>query len=59
MRCRQSASGADAQDAVRELLGVPAHYGVLGMLALGVPAKPAAPHDLPDAHGPEVHRGRF
>lgn len=36
LRLRQTADGTSTEDYVRELLNVPAHYGVLCMIAIGV-----------------------
>ena len=56
MHLRASASGKDAEENVREILGVPEHYRIVGILALGMADEMPAPHSLEELETKKVHR---
>ncbi len=59
MRLRKDADGVPAEDNVRALLGVPAHYAVLSIVALGHKAREAKPFDEEKMQWDKVHIGGF
>ena len=59
MRLRKDADGVPAEDNVRALLGVPAHYAVLSIVALGHKARGAKPFDEEKMQWDKVHIGGF
>ena len=52
---RSSSLGKDAEAGVRPVLSVPAHYRIVGILALGMPAKESQPHTLEDLDQTKLH----
>lgn len=58
-RLRFAGDGRTTEDAVRELLGVPAPYRFEGMLAVGVPAVHPEPHTLADIDQSKIHWEKF
>ena len=46
---RATASGKDAEAAVREILSASERFRIVGILALGIPLEAAAPHSLGEA----------
>ena len=48
MHLREDREGQDAEQNVLEILGAPAHFRIVGILALGMPAERPEPHTLPD-----------
>lgn len=56
MHLRQSASGTDAEDNVKELLSVPESYRIVGILSLGIPAAEASPHTLEELDWEKIHQ---
>ena len=59
VRLRQAADGRDTADVVRELLGIPAKYGVMAMLTLGMPQSHPAPHTVDELLLEKIHREHF
>ncbi len=60
VRMRKTPDGSrDAQDVVRELLGIPEKYGVLAILALGMPAELPAPRTVSDLPLEKIHNEHF
>ncbi len=59
MRLRQSKDGTCSEQSVRDLLGIPAKYGVLCILALGHKAEEKSPYTDADANMSKVHKGKF
>ncbi len=53
---RKTAEGAPAEDNVRVILGIPEHFGIVGILALGVPLEEAKPHTVDELIEEKVHR---
>ena len=56
MHLRQSASGKDAEENVKEILSVPESYRIVGILSLGIPAAEAVPHTLEELDWEKVHQ---
>lgn len=54
---RSSLLGKDAEAEVRKILSVPEHYRIVGILALGIPAKESQMHTLDDVDYAKVHNG--
>lgn len=52
---RSSPLGTDAEADVRQVLSVPEHYRIVGILALGMPAKESQPHTLEDLDQTKIH----
>ena len=52
---RSSPLGRDAEAGVRQVLSVPEHYRIVGILALGMPAKESQPHTLEDLDQTKIH----
>lgn len=59
IRNRQSAEGLSTEEIVRETLGIPAKYGVMAILTLGMPAEHPAPHTIEELLTDKIHRERF
>ena len=59
MRLRRDADGNMAEDNVRALLGIPAHYAVLSIVALGHKAHGAQPFDEEKMQWDKIHIGSF
>lgn len=59
IRCRQSAAGVSTEEIVRETLGIPAKFGVMSILTLGMPADHPAPHTIGELLTDKIHRERF
>ena len=59
MRLRKDAEGNLAEDNVRNLLDVPAHYAVLSIVGLGHKAREAQPFDEENMQWDKVHIGGF
>ena len=56
---RPNAEGIDSDIVIRELLEIPEKYGVLCVLALGVPAKESRPHTEENLPVEKIHKERF
>lgn len=59
IRRREDADGNLAEDNVRSLLGVPAHYAVLSIVAFGHKAREAKPFDEEKMQWDKIHIGSF
>ena len=59
VRLRKAADGRDTADVVREALGIPAKYGVMAMLTLGMPASHPAAHTVEELPLEKIHREHF
>ena len=59
IRRRMDAEGNVAEDNVRNLLGIPAHYAVLSIVAVGHKAREAKPFDEENMQWDKVHIGCF
>lgn len=59
MRLRKDADGNLAEDNVRSLLDIPAHYAVLSIVGLGHKAREAKPFDEEKMQWNKIHIGRF
>lgn len=59
MRLRKDADGNLAEDNVRSLLDIPAHYAVLSIVGLGHKAREAKPFDEEKMQWDKIHIGRF
>ena len=59
VRLRKAADGRDTADVVRELLGIPAKYGVMCILALGMPASHPAPRTPQELPLHKIHHEHF
>lgn len=56
MRLRKDADGADAEQNVREIMGVGDPYRLVGIMALGIPAEEKAAYNLDELKWEKVHR---
>ena len=56
---RKAEDGRDTADVVRELLGIPAKYGVMAILALGMPASHPAPKTIGELPLHKIHHEYF
>ena len=52
---RKTAEGASAEDNVRMILEMPEQMGVVGILALGMPAKEETPHQIEELDQTKIH----
>lgn len=59
VRLRKAADGRDTADVVREALGIPAKYGVMAMLTLGMPESHPAAHTVDELLLEKIHREHF
>lgn len=59
MRLRKDADGNLAEDNVRALLNIPAHYAVLSVVGLGHKARETQPFDEDDIQWDKLHIGGF
>lgn len=59
MRRRMDAEGNMAEDNVRGLLGIPAHYAVLSIVAIGHKARETKPFDEGKMQWEKIHIGCF
>lgn len=59
MRLRKDADGNLAEDNVRILLDIPAHYAVLSIVGLGHKARETKPFDEEKMQWDKIHIGRF
>lgn len=59
IRRRMDADGNMAEDNVRNLLGIPAHYAVLSIVAVGHKAREAKPFDEDNMQWDKIHIGNF
>lgn len=59
VRLRKAEDGRDTADVVRQALGIPAKYGVMAILALGMPASHPAPHTVDELLLEKIHREHF
>jgi nitroreductase len=59
IRRRSDADGNNAEDNVRALLGIPQHYAVLSIVAVGHKAREAKPFDEEKMQWDKIHIGRF
>lgn len=59
VRRRMDAEGNVAEDNVRNLLGIPADYAVLSIVAIGHKAREAKPFDEEKMQWDKVHIGKF
>lgn len=56
MRMRKDESGGDAEENVRQIMGVEEPFRIVGILALGVPAEKKEPYTLDELKWEKVHR---
>jgi nitroreductase len=59
MRLRENAAGESSEEAVRQVLGVPRHYGVLCVVAIGYRDEHKEPRREEDLDFSKVHREQF
>ena len=59
VRLRQAADGRDTADVVRAHLGIPAKYGVMAILTLGMPESHPDPHTVDELLLEKIHREHF
>lgn len=59
VRLRKAEDGRDTADVVRQALGIPAKYGVMAILTLGMPASHPAPHTVDELLLEKIHREHF
>lgn len=59
VRLRKAEDGRDTADVVRELLGIPAKYGVMAILTLGMPEAHPAPRKVDELLLEKIHREHF
>lgn len=58
-RGRKTPDGESTEDYIRKLLSIPESFGVLAVLALGIPAQEIEPHILPRVDCDKVHHEEF
>jgi nitroreductase len=58
-RGRSRDDGIEADAYVKELLGIPDNYGILAVLAIGMPADDPAPRTVEELEPARIHRGKF
>ena len=59
IRRRMDAQGNVSEDVVRKLLGIPEHYAVQSIVAIGHKAREAKPFDEENMQWDKVHIGKF
>ena len=59
IRRRMDAEGNVSEDVVRKLLGIPEHYAVQSIVAIGHKAREAKPFDEEKMQWDKVHIGKF
>ena len=59
VRLRQAADGRSTADVVRHCLGIPAKYGVMAILTLGMPESRPAPRTVDELPMAKLHWERF
>lgn len=59
VRLRKAEDGRAAAEVVREHLGIPAKYGVMAILVLGMPASHPAPHTVDELPLEKIHHEHF
>lgn len=58
-RGRNTPDGESTEDYIRKLMNIPENFGVLAVLALGIPAQEPEPHPLPCTDSEKLHYGKF
>lgn len=58
-RGRKTPDGESTEVYIRKLMNIPEHFGVLAVLALGIPAQEIDAHPLPCTDCEKVHHGSF
>ena len=56
MRNRKDAEGRDAEQNVRDILGISEKYGIVGIMSIGVPAEQREPYSLDELNWEKMHR---
>lgn len=56
MRKRTNALGKDAEEVVKEIVGAPQTYRLVGILSLGLPAQILPPHTIDDVDASKIHK---
>ena len=59
IRLRESNQGMGSEEYLRKLLGIPAHMGILNILAIGYPTARPADHQLDEVQEEKIHRERY
>ncbi len=59
VRLRQAEDGRATEDVVRDVLGIPARYGVMAILVLGMPGSHPAPHMPEELPTHKIHHEHF
>lgn len=59
VRLRKAEDGRDTADVIRQALGIPAKYGVMAILTLGMPASHPTPHTVDELLLEKIHREHF
>ncbi|MDX8417058.1 MAG: nitroreductase family protein [Absicoccus sp.] len=55
MRKRKNEHGKDAEEVVKEMIGVPNTYHLVGILSLGIPAQTVSPHTEAELDISKIH----
>ena len=58
-RGRKTPDGESTEDYIRKLMNIPESFGVLAVLALGIPAQEPEAHPLPRTDSEKIHREKF
>lgn len=58
-RGRKTPAGESSEDYIRKLMNIPESFGVLAVLALGIPAQEIEPHSLPCTDTKKVRYGKY
>lgn len=56
MRKRKNEHGKDAEEVVKEIVGAPQPYRLVGILSLGLPAQNLPPHTIDDFDASKIHK---
>lgn len=56
MRKRKNEHGKDAEEVVKEIVGAPQTYRLVGILSLGLPAQILPPHTIDDVDASKIHK---
>lgn len=58
-RGRETPDGKSTEEYIRVLMNIPENFGVLAVLALGIPEQEPAPHPLPCIECGKIHAEKF
>ena len=59
VRLREASDGRSAEDYLREILSFPENMKPEAVLSLGMPAKKAEAHEIPDVNDGKIHYEKY